>query len=819
MLDSEDSYAFIRSSSNPDDRYDPDLDLSAKVDSSGQLVIKGRVGTRFDTQASYISHYDPDNYYPNQLEVVVREKASSMFPGLSFDELDEKAKELVWAEVKTSKITWDLSVAESSGPSGTSLHSKLPSSWARLQVYQLGDIVEYDGKLWESKMSENFNHFPTNPDSEYWVEIGSGYDESREDWNLQSVGTQVHYFFTSPDGRLFHDRANAETHTYDLLVGSDRNYASVNEIWSDIDKLVKEVAYPVSEFQANGSESKAQIYFDSVSQSYRLGVLDPSDSMVQGTFIMGGVKGSSDENIEAGDVVQYRGTYFVTLHASLNEDTSTADPAGLAESLNAVQGELSDNVSIGDKIYDQSAGAIYMFLGDKLPANGKELILNENEQQPLHKGSYIYDRASDSFYVATEDVSDANEVNLASSSSLAKVSSSTFAQGSEWNSSEKYFKGQIVLYKGTYYECQTNGILDPNGNVLGFDNQDDDQVPVGAGYYNPAVTPTDEFFLDVSDAKTQEYMDLQKARGQTIANNVWLPITNPIKHVLSFRTENPDDADVRIQTAGTSGVDADIAVMTDINGDVTGLRIDNPGRYYFPNASANGLSFSIPEEFQEAEVFLPNGESLKAKIIWGQNPNDPGPFVVRGFELLDAGRVDKPMSLATGENFSFATGKKTFLDHRDEEGKLLGITYTGADKNSEFFIGKDSKVSSYLNAENGGTSELANSILSLIDLREGLYEEDLSERSQMVQSAEQQLIGQEDEVVDKMVELSAIMARMETVKAHDEQYHLELDRRLAQELDIDMSDAIMRLTRASTAYQAAMQVGAQLLNTSLLNYL
>jgi flagellin-like hook-associated protein FlgL len=63
------------------------------------------------------------------------------------------------------------------------------------------------------------------------------------------------------------------------------------------------------------------------------------------------------------------------------------------------------------------------------------------------------------------------------------------------------------------------------------------------------------------------------------------------------------------------------------------------------------------------------------------------------------------------------------------------------------------------------------------------------------------------------------MARMETVKAHDEQYHLELDRRLAQELDIDMSDAIMRLTRASTAYQAAMQVGAQLLNTSLLNYL
>ena len=90
---------------------------------------------------------------------------------------------------------------------------------------------------------------------------------------LESVGTEVRYFFSSPDGRLFDDRSNAETHTYDLLVGSDRAYASVNDIWSDIDKLVKEVAYPVTEFQAKGTESNAQIYFDSTSQSYRLGVL------------------------------------------------------------------------------------------------------------------------------------------------------------------------------------------------------------------------------------------------------------------------------------------------------------------------------------------------------------------------------------------------------------------------------------------------------------------------------------------------------------------------------------------------------------------
>jgi flagellar hook-associated protein 3 FlgL len=60
---------------------------------------------------------------------------------------------------------------------------------------------------------------------------------------------------------------------------------------------------------------------------------------------------------------------------------------------------------------------------------------------------------------------------------------------------------------------------------------------------------------------------------------------------------------------------------------------------------------------------------------------------------------------------------------------------------------------------------------------------------------------------------------MESVRAYDEDYHMQLEQRLAKDLDIDLSQAIMELTRVSTAYQAAMQVGAQLLNTSLLNYI
>ena len=97
--------------------------------------------------------------------------------------------------------------------------------------------------------------------------------------------------------------------------------------------------------------------------------------------------------------------------------------------------------------------------------------------------------------------------------------------------------------------------------------------------------------------------------------------------------------------------------------------------------------------------------------------------------------------------------------------------------------------------------------------------DDLSDMAQTVQAVDQNLIDQEDSVVDKMGELSSTLIRMNTVRAHDEEYHLEIDQRLAKDLDIDLSEAIMQLTRVSTAYQAAMQVGAQLLNTSLLNYL
>jgi len=406
---------------------------------------------------------------------------------------------------------------------------------------------------------------------------------------------------------------------------------------------------------------------------------------------------------------------------------------------------------------------------------------------------------------------------------LVKVSAYNASQGSEWSANKDYFKGQIVLHNGVYYECQTNGV---DGN--GFNNQRDEEdtlIAIGSDgtleqQFIPLIgSPSDEFFKDgLLDARSQEYIDMQKAIGEPIANNIWLPVTKPLQHIFSFEVNNENTHDVKIASAGESGIEAKVTVQSDAGGRVFGLRVDDPGRYFFPRTDGNQ---KIPEEFRTAYITMNDGQSFEAKILWDENPNDPGPYIISGLEIINTGEVitDTPMGSREGDNFSFATGAKTFLDHRNADGSVIGVTYTGADENAEFYVGNESKVSSFLNAENGNTADLAKVVESLVELRNGLGNSDLNEMAQIVQSLESELISHEDSVVDKMGELSSTLVRMNTVRAHDEDYHLEINERLAKDLDVDLSEAIMQLTRVSTAYQAAMQVGAQLLNTSLLNYL
>ena len=140
-------------------------------------------------------------------------------------------------------------------------------------------------------------------------------------------------------------------------------------------------------------------------------------------------------------------------------------------------------------------------------------------------------------------------------------------------------------------------------------------------------------------------------------------------------------------------------------------------------------------------------------------------------------------------------------------------------ESSKARVGTDTDLNFLLDASNDGTKSLEDTVKSLIDLRSGLLNSSSLDFSEEVQTAERKLLSSEDDIVDKMGELSASLVRIETVNSHDEEYSMSIDKQISRDLEVDLSEAIMRLSRISMSYQAAMQVGSQMLNNSLLNYL
>ena len=126
------------------------------------------------------------------------------------------------------------------------------------------------------------------------------------------------------------------------------------------------------------------------------------------------------------------------------------------------------------------------------------MVMQSGIDQPLRNGAYIFDPATDSYYVAQENTDDANLIDLDDpNSSLVKVNSFSAVQGAEWSVEENYKKGQIVFYDGIYYECQTNGKPNNLGEYIGFDNKDDEEFLGSNGdyYFNTVTHMTNSFMM------------------------------------------------------------------------------------------------------------------------------------------------------------------------------------------------------------------------------------------------------------------------------------------------------------------------------------
>ena len=1169
--------AFVRGASTSDSYRNAKASLSAEIAANGNLLIHGSVGEAYQASSSYTTKWNPNYYFPEQLEEKLNIETASRYPGIQYSELTQSEKAIVDSSVKESDWSRNLTVTSAQVSGASTLAVEHTENWRRLTIYKQGDIVEHDGRFFESIGSDNVNHSPVNSGTDYWREVGSGYDVAREDWNLEVTGTTNRFYYSTPDGKLFPDVTSANAHAQSILVASKiQEYQQSDNpgaaLATDLANVVKRIAVPVNEFSINSSESESAVFFDPETLEYKLVAAAEGGSVIKGNFVKeNGQVFSSTGQFQNNDVILHEGRYFLVqdstnvdpsnlehivesfppqgnvhtyngpvlqlssatsfdinagqylhddtnnkyylanqkisltaadINSVLSQATATAttmpkDPASLekfnsspflagnfispegtsvmvatdsmrgtfdpkkeyavgdvvwdgvdangkgiyyeinskhlgewktgdsvsqgetvshqgklyeainnASSVNntesnfstnwqelgtppnpptasqlasltvgtsalnvstTVENEATKNASIanpannkyfkdvstttnpvsvflpsglldvgygpdrvnlkkGQYVHDsanneyfavksdfsfsltdpniqathfsgtslnvvglteRSDGNVFL-LGDTLPTEGKEPIYSTTRQLEAKSGDYIYDPDNNDFYIAKQDITkpaswvtgvpvssgemstangllyfanssitaesntlenfgsnwtkastwqdgfaysagdhaykdgiyyttatdlsptDNTELDFASNwtaqtlpdyslqegAFFSKVGSSisvsgprSAQQGDDWTPNLSYDYGQIVYHKGKYFQCQKNNF----NNYL--------NIPSLSGDL-PLVTPSD--------------VNVPTISGQLVANDVWLQVEKPLNHVFKFKVENSNRPAVGIQPAGSSGIDAKAEAIVDSEGEVVGLKIIEPGRYFFGSSSGG----EVPPSFQKAKVILSDGQEMEADILWGQNPSDPGPYKILGFDISgDVPLKGTAMSASIGDSFSFATGTKTFLDHRDAKGNVINISYTGSDKNSEYYIGNESKLSGFLDAENNGTKELGDVVNSLVDLRDALSNATPSHYSQAVEDEEMELLQQEDKLINKLGEISARMVRMETVKSHDEDYFVQLDQRISNDVDIDLSEAIMRLTRLSTSYQAALQIGSQLLNTSLLNYL
>ena len=193
-----------------------------------------------------------------------------------------------------------------------------------------------------------------------------------------------------------------------------------------------------------------------------------------------------------------------------------------------------------------------------------------------------------------------------------------------------------------------------------------------------------------------------------------------MNHVLSFNTAIDNEPNVRLPDVGSSGTQAKASAVVDANGEVVGLRVLERGKYFFGSSTSSN---EIHSDFEKVKIDLDDGSILSAKIIW-QEDNTTGSYFISGFESLEVESGQNSYTSShpkIGDTFSFATGTKTFLDHRDSNGNLLNVSYLGGNESSRTAVGTSADVSLLLDASGGSTKQLGDVVNSLIDLQKPSY--------------------------------------------------------------------------------------------------
>ena len=537
-----------------------------------------------------------------------------------FDDLTSDQQDVLRANIFAGYITRDLTVETKYVSAKSSIEVNHADDWRRLNIYELGDVIRHDGKLYESKIDNNRNHRPNSSGSDYWRELSSNYSREREDWQIENVGEKKKSFYMAADGKLFSSKVDAQNHAVNQIAPL---------LGGEVLPEIKQVFLSVDDFSAKGSNFDGVVTFDPETMEYRLSAVPDGGNVFEGKFIKGTVKDTSDPNnigweneLENDQVIQHQGRYYLVTDKD-NADPSTWSylqasfpPQGVihkfvdGESIEVNEGEYvlhgsdyyaaTEKSSIADlddlnkpelsKISEHTDGSV--FLLEKLPIDGEEVIYENSPLPSLKKGQYVFipgeGGQNNAHYVALEDIEgpidkstitqiyEPNSNPTSLNAKFRKVDISVAQQGDEWSYDSNYQYGQIVFFEGKYFEridfSETNFTSDPPS--LGNEN----------GSINP-FKPTDEFIL---------------VDGKLVPNNSWREIDDfgkPLNHVLKFKSMHEGTPSLVLPDAGRAGTSAEARPIIDAAGNIAGIKLENPGRYFF-GIDQEGQFHQILAQFQ-----------------------------------------------------------------------------------------------------------------------------------------------------------------------------------------------------------------------------
>ena len=128
--------AFVRGVSSSNISRNPNAKLDSEIATNGDLIVYGSVGESFGASSSYTTKWNPNYYFPEQLEEKLNAETASRYPGVKYSELGLTEKELVDNAVKGSDWTRKLTVNDKLVDGTSSLQIEHTDGWRRLNIYK-----------------------------------------------------------------------------------------------------------------------------------------------------------------------------------------------------------------------------------------------------------------------------------------------------------------------------------------------------------------------------------------------------------------------------------------------------------------------------------------------------------------------------------------------------------------------------------------------------------------------------------------------------------------------------------------------------------